>query len=69
MREKELILLDVKVSTVLHNRAFRAELANGHEIVVFARPEAEERVSQVHAGDRLSVRMSPFDMSRGEIVF
>ena len=69
MRGSEIIELDAEVVAVIEPRAFRARLGNGHEFTAFvprARPTATGWVC--HPGARLRVRMSPYDLTRGEIV-
>ncbi len=61
------ILLDARLTGVLHTRAFRAQLDNGHEIVAY-RQHAEGSQAILHPGDRVKVRLSPFDMSAGRIL-
>ena len=67
--EKELIFLDARLVEVIKERAFRAILANGHELVAFARAERADEARSLREGMTVRVRMTPFDMSTGEIVF
>lgn len=67
-REKEeAIVLDARLTAVLHMRAFRAQLINGHEVVAYRRG-LERGAAELNPGDRVRIRMSPFDMSVGEIL-
>ena len=69
MRGKEIIELDAKVVGVIDTRAFRARLGNGHEFTAFVpRERAPESERTILPGVRVSVCLSPFDMSRGEIL-
>ena len=61
------ILLDARLTGVLHTRAFRAQLDNGHEIVAYRR-QGEGLQAILHPGDRVRVELSPFDMSVGRIL-
>lgn len=65
--KEETIVLDARVIAVLHTRAFRAQLGNGHEIVAYRRPAGAE-ITSLNPGDRVRVRLSPFDLSVGEIL-
>ena len=67
MHEKEIIRLDARVVGVIGNSAFRAELANGHQIVAFAVGLDREKTKSLGCGDVVTVAMSPYDMSRGKI--
>ena len=66
MRNPELILVDARLVDVIDNRAFRAQLSNGHGLVAYRRPGEHEKDLQV--GQNVQVRMSPYDMSVGEVV-
>lgn len=68
MRGKEIIVLDAEVERVIDTRAFRARLGNGHEFTAFVpREKAAAPGGRILPGAKVSVRMSPFDMMRGEI--
>ncbi len=69
MRGKEIIELDAVVVGVLELRAFRARLGNGHEFTAFVPREKTPASGAACApGARVRVALSPFDLSRGEIV-
>jgi translation initiation factor IF-1 len=68
VRGNEIIVLDAEVRNVIDTRAFRARLGNGHEFTAFVpRERAPASGREILPGARVRVRMSPFDMSRGEI--
>ncbi|HBA83572.1 MAG TPA: translation initiation factor IF-1 [Verrucomicrobia bacterium] len=69
MCKKEIIRLDAKVEGVISESVFRAVLANGHKLVAFAGRENKERACPIRLGDTIQVRMSPYDMSMGQIVW
>jgi translation initiation factor IF-1 len=64
----ELIVLDAQLAGMINNRAFRAVLGNGHDIVAFLPRGASASQTVLRAGVTVKVRMSPFDMSRGEMI-
>lgn len=64
---QEIIGLDAVIVSVLSEKAFRARLANGHEFVAFRSSRSAGAERELAVGDRVAVKMSPFDMSRGEI--
>ena len=69
MHGKEIIELDAEVTGVIDIRAFRARLGNGHEFIAFVPREKMPATGWVCLpGARVRVCLSPFDMSRGEIV-
>lgn len=69
MRQEEIIRLDARVQSVIASAVFSAHLSNGHEIVAFAARPDRERAQGLQPGAVVSVEMSPFDMSKGRIVF
>ena len=69
MRGIEIIVLDAEVVAVINNRAFRARLGNGHEFTAFVPREKAPAPGWVcPPGAQIRVRLSPYDLSRGEIV-
>jgi translation initiation factor IF-1 len=67
--KKENFVLDVTLTGMIDNRAFRAALENGHTLIAYLpRHKGNEATVQCNVGDRVRVLMSPFDMSRGAIV-
>lgn len=69
MNADESIVLSAVVEFGLAPRAFRARLPNGHRLVAFFPPGRDiGGHSAVESNTRIRVRMSPFDMGRGEIV-
>jgi len=69
LEKKEKFILDARLTEMINNAAFHAVLDNGHTLVAYR--SYEDRKSHVQAlavGDRVRVRLSPYDMSRGEVV-
>lgn len=69
MTDSQKIVLDAVICGVLSKQAFRAELSNGHELIAFGGAGEQARVQKLKAGDRVRVEMSPYDMSRGRLLF
>lgn len=63
--ESDWFVLDAEVGDVISCRALRARLRNGHEFVAFFAAGTEART--LTPGDRITVEMSPCDMSKGRI--
>lgn len=68
MQKKELILLDARLTVMINNHAFHAVLGNGHAFVAYFPGQDKVTGTVLCAGDTVRVRMSPYDMSRGEIL-
>jgi len=47
---------------------FRAELKNGHRLLAHGTRRTRGKLAELKLGDRVSLEMSPFDMSKGRIV-
>lgn len=63
MHESERIVVDARLTGVISIHAFRAELANGHTLVVVRRANGP---ASAGLGDVVKVRLSPYDMAVGE---
>lgn len=61
--------LDATLKAVLNSTAFRAALANGHEFTAYTGRGADAQAAALVPGAQVRVEMSPFDMSRGRILF
>ena len=60
------IELDGIVAEVLPSAMFRVDLDNGHKVL--ATTAAKTRIRNL-AGDRVTVTVSPYDLTRGRITF
>ncbi|NCC49685.1 MAG: translation initiation factor IF-1 [Spartobacteria bacterium] len=69
MDKKERILLDAELLSVIGDCAFHAKLGNGHQIVAFADGADKAKLAGLTAGHTVKVSMSPYDMSKGCIIF
>ncbi|HUF81088.1 MAG TPA: translation initiation factor IF-1 [Burkholderiales bacterium] len=69
MAKEEMIELTGVVDEVLPNTVFRVTLENGHAITAYACGKMRQRRIRILAGDRVTVEMSPYDMSKGRINF
>lgn len=63
------IELDGIVAEVLPSAMFRVDLDNGHRILATAAGKMRKFRIRVLAGDRVTVTVSPYDLSRGRITF
>jgi translation initiation factor IF-1 len=58
-----------EVTEVLPNAMFRVELENGHEVLTTLAGKMRKFRIRVLEGDRVTVEMSPYDLSRGRITY
>ena len=69
MAKEETVELDGVVNEVLPNTIFRVQLDNQHEITAYASGKMRKHRIRILAGDRVTVEMSPYDLSKGRISF
>lgn len=68
VKDKEIIKLDGVVKETLPSTTFRVELENGHEILAHISGRMRVNYIRLLPGDRVSVEMSPYDLTKGRIV-
>ena len=69
MAKEDPIELDGTVKELLPNATFRVELDNGHEILAHTSGKMRKFRIRVLAGDRVTVEMTPYDLTKGRITF
>ena len=69
MAKEELIAAEGTVQEVLPNTQFRVRLRNGGEVLAYAGGKIRQRRIRITAGDRVSLEISPYDLTRGRISF
>jgi translation initiation factor IF-1 len=67
--KEELIEVDGTVSELLPNTLFRITLDNGHEVLATTAGRMRRSRIRVAAGDRVTVEMTPYDLTKGRIIF
>ena len=69
LAKEELIEMEGVVNEVLPNTIFRVTLTNGHAITAYASGKVRKHRIRILAGDRVTLEMSPYDLTRGRISF
>ena len=69
MAKEEAIRISAVVKEALPNAVFRVELDNGHQIIAHASGKMRMHFIRILPGDRVSIELSPYDLSRGRIVY
>lgn len=69
MAKEEPIQLEGQVNEVLPNATFRVELTNGHTVLATLGGNMRRFRIRVLQGDRVTIEVSPYDLTRGRIVF
>ena len=68
MVKKDAIRLEAKVIDALPNAMFKVELENGHRVLAHVSGKMRMHFIRILPGDKVTVEMSPYDLSRGRIV-
>ena len=69
MAKEELIEMQGIVNEVLPDTRFRVTLDNGHELVAYSAGKMRKNHIRILAGDRVTLELSPYDLSKGRISF
>ena len=69
MAKEELIEMHGVVTDVLPDSRFRVTLDNGHELVAYTGGKMRKNHIRILAGDKVSLELSPYDLSKGRIMF
>src|SRR5512138_3168033 len=69
MAKEEGIEMEGVVTEVLPDRNYRVMLENGHEILAYAAGKMSKFKIRVLEGDRVSVVLSPYDLTRGRVIY
>jgi translation initiation factor IF-1 len=67
MAKQDLIKLDGIIEEALSNAMFRVRLESGHLITATISGKMRMHYIRILPGDKVSVEMSPYDLSRGRI--
>lgn len=66
---EETLVLEGKIVDTLPNAMFRVELENGHTVLAYLAGKMRKYYIRVLLGDRVKVEMSPYDLTRGRVVY
>jgi translation initiation factor IF-1 len=69
MAKEELIEMNGVVAEVLADARYRVELDNGHNLVAYSAGKMRKHHIRIIAGDKVSLEISPYDLSKGRITF
>lgn len=69
MAKEELIEMNGLVVEVLPDSRFRVTLDNGHNLVAYTSGKMRKNHIRILAGDKVSLELSPYDLSKGRITF
>lgn len=69
MAKEELLEMRGVVDEVLPDSRYRVTLDNGHCLVAYSAGKMRKHHIRIIAGDKVSLEISPYDMSKGRICF
>jgi translation initiation factor IF-1 len=69
MAKEGLIEFDGVITEVLPDARFRVKLDNDHETLAYTAGRMKKARIRVLAGDRVIVEMTPYDLTKGRIIF
>ena len=69
MAKEEAIQVEGKVIETLPNAMFRVELENGHRVLAHISGKMRMHYIKIIPGDNVSLELSPYDLTRGRIVY
>lgn len=69
MAKEDNIRLEARVRESLPNARFRVELPNGHVVLAHISGKIRMNYIRILPGDKVTIEMSPYDLTRGRIVF
>ena len=69
MSKEEILEFKGKVTDLLPNAMFKVELQNGHEVLSHTAGRMRKNRIRVLAGDEVLVQVTPYDLTKGRIIF
>lgn len=69
MSKEDVIEMEGKVVDTLPNTHFRVELDNGHTVIAHISGRMRKNYIRILMGDRVTVQLTPYDLSKGRIIF
>ena len=69
MAKEEAIEVEAVVVEPLPNAMFRVELENSHKVLAHISGKMRKNFIRILPGDRVLVELSPYDLTRGRIVY
>jgi translation initiation factor IF-1 len=69
MAKEELLEMEGVVDEVLPDSRYRVTLENGHKLVAYSAGKMRKNHIRIIMGDKVSLELSPYDLSKGRITF
>jgi translation initiation factor IF-1 len=68
-QKEQAVVMDAVVSQALPNAMFEVQVEGGHKLIAYAAGRMRRYFIRITPGDRIRVELSPYDLSRGRIVY
>jgi translation initiation factor IF-1 len=69
LSKEDLIEFNGTITELLPNATFRVQLENGHMVLAHTSGRMRKNRIRVLAGDKVTVEMTPYDLTKGRITF
>ncbi|MDA3786635.1 MAG: translation initiation factor IF-1 [Deltaproteobacteria bacterium] len=69
MPKEEAIQVEGTIIEPLPNAMFRVELDNGHKVLAHISGKMRMHFIKILPGDRVTIELSPYDLTRGRVTF
>ncbi|MDX1669626.1 MAG: translation initiation factor IF-1 [Limnobacter sp.] len=69
MPKEELLEFNGQVDEILPDSRYKVTLENGHKLIAYSAGKMRKNHIRIIAGDRVSLELSPYDLSKGRITF
>jgi translation initiation factor IF-1 len=69
LAKEEAIVIDGIVVEPLPNAMFKVELENGHKVLAHISGKMRMHYIRILPGDKVTVELSPYDLSKGRITY
>jgi len=69
MAKEEHIEMEGTVIDTMPNTTFKVELENGHVVTAHISGKMRKNYIRILTGDKVTVQLTPYDLSKGRIVF
>ena len=69
LAKEEAIQMEGVVNETLPNTTFRVELENGHVVTAHISGKMRKNYIRILTGDKVTVELTPYDLSKGRIVY
>ncbi|HEY4695281.1 MAG TPA: translation initiation factor IF-1 [Candidatus Hydromicrobium sp.] len=68
-KKEDIIEAEGTILEALPNAMFRVELDNGHRVLAHISGKMRMHYIKILPGDKVKVEISPYDLSKGRIIF